>query len=328
MEKPKIKLNLQLFTEYDAQVSRTDAAALIPEEVTREIMQSIVEQSAALKLMKKLPNMSKATLRIPVLSLVPVAYFTGGDTELRKTSEQNWTNKYIYAEEVNVIVPIPELVINDADYDLWSQIKPQIVEAFGKKIDGAVFFGTNKPANWPSGIVTQATSASQTVALGTGADVYEDIMGESGILAKIEEDGFMANGHVAALSMKAKLRGLRDANGQPIFLKSMAEKSKYELDGEPIEFPRNGAFLPASALLISGDFSQAVYSVRQDMQYKVLDQAVIQDDAGAIVYNLAQQRMVALMATMRLGWQVPNPINRVQEVEASRCPFAVLTPAS
>jgi len=36
--------------------------------------------------------------------------------------------------------------------------------------------------------------------------------------------------------------------------------------------------------------------------------------------------MVALRAVMRLGWQVPNPINRLQTTEADRYPFAVLIP--
>jgi hypothetical protein len=36
--------------------------------------------------------------------------------------------------------------------------------------------------------------------------------------------------------------------------------------------------------------------------------------------------MVALRAVIRLGWQLPNPINRLQPTEASRYPFAVLKP--
>jgi hypothetical protein len=39
-----------------------------------------------------------------------------------------------------------------------------------------------------------------------------------------------------------------------------------------------------------------------------------------------QQDMVALRATLRIGWQVPNPINRLNEVEATRYPFAALIP--
>jgi hypothetical protein len=54
---------------------------------------------------------------------------------------------------------------------------------------------------------------------------------------------------------------------------------------------------------------------------------VIQDGTGAIVYNLAQQDMVALRAVMRLGWQVPNPITRLQTTTADRYPIAVYLPA-
>jgi len=36
--------------------------------------------------------------------------------------------------------------------------------------------------------------------------------------------------------------------------------------------------------------------------------------------------MVALRVTMRLGWEVPNPINSLQPDEAVRFPFAVILP--
>jgi hypothetical protein len=66
--------------------------------------------------------------------------------------------------------------------------------------------------------------------------------------------------------------------------------------------------------------------MRQDITYKLLDQAVIQDGAGNIVYNLAQQDMVALRAVMRLAWQVPNPINKLNTNAATRFPIGVLKP--
>jgi len=106
----------------------------------------------------------------------------------------------------------------------------------------------------------------------------------------------------------------------------MTEKGVYELDGAPLYFPKNGALDATAALLVCGQAKEAVFSIRQDITYKVLTEAVIQDNAGDIVYNLAQQDMVALRAVMRVAWQVPNPINRVQETEANRYPFGVLTP--
>ena len=312
---------------YNSLISRTDAAALIPEEVSREIIQAVPEASAVMRLARRLPNMSRKQRRMPVLSGLVTAYFVTGDNGLKQTSEAAWENKYINAEELAVIVPIPEAVLDDVDYDVWSEIRPNIVEAFGKAFDQAVLLGTNAPDDWPDDLVTGATSASHTITLGTGADIYDDIMSEGGVIAKVEEDRFGVTGHVAALTMRAKLRGLRDDNGVPIFNRTVQAASLYELDGAPVEFPRNGSMDAATALMFTGDWTQLVYAMRQDITYKVLTEAVIQDGSGTIVYNLAQQDMVALRAVMRLGWQLPNPINRVNTSSSTRYPFSVLVPA-
>jgi HK97 family phage major capsid protein len=270
-----------------------------------------------------------------VWQTLPTAYFVSGDTGLKQTSEVSWTNKYIDAEELAVIVPIPESVLDDADYDIWAQVKPELLRAFSKAITGAVLYGTNIPATWTTniggaGLVALATTRSHNIAASAYADLYEAILGETaagtdGLFMLVEADGFAVNGSVADISMKGKLRNVRDANGQPIFKRSMQEGTQYELDGTPIAFPDDGSMVAASSLLISGDWNQLVYSMRQDITWKVLDQAVIQDAAGNIIYNLAQQDMVALRGVMRLGFALPNPINRMQETEASRYPFAVLT---
>lgn len=130
------KMNLQRFATNI--VTRNDAAALIPEQISKEIIQSATESSTVLQLGKRLPNMTSNKTSMPVLDMLPVAYFVNGEPGTKQTTKQAWANKYIYAEEIAVIVPIPEAVLDDADYDLWAEIKPRIAEAFGNKIDGAV----------------------------------------------------------------------------------------------------------------------------------------------------------------------------------------------
>lgn len=322
---------------YDSVISRQDAAGLIPEEVAREIFQHLPEASVVMQLGRRLPNMSRGQQRLPVLSTLLTAYFVTGDMGLKQTSEMAWSNKYIEAEELAVIVPIPEAVLDDADYDIWGEIQPRITEAFAAAFDAAVLFGTNAPSSWPAGIVPGAIAAGHSVEAGTGADLYEDIMGPNGYLALVEADGYQITGHVAALAMRARLRGLRDTQGQPLFVTGMQGAPVYSLDGAPIYFPRNGSFDSTQALMVSGDWSQLVWAVRQDITYKVLSESVIQNASGAIVYNLAQQDMVALRAVMRIGWQLPNPVNRIQPTEGGviggsnvvgRYPFGVLLPES
>ena len=312
---------------YDNLISRTDAAALIPEEVSREIVQGIAEQSAVLKLARRLANMSRAQTRMPVLSLFPIGYFVNSDTGKKQTTEINWANKYIDAEEIAVIVPIPETVLDDVDYDIWGEVKPRIEEEFGRVIDAAVLFGDARPPAWPIDILAScAATGSNDVTLGAGADMYEDICGEGGVISQVEADGFFHSGAAAAISMRARLRGLRDADGQLLYTRSMQDGTVYALDGEQLYFPRNGCWDVAQAHMILGDWQQLVYSIRQDLTFKIFTEGVVQDHTGAIVYNLMQQDMIALRAVMRIGWQVPNPINRLQEVEANRYPFAALIP--
>jgi len=312
---------------YDQYISRTNAAALIPEAVSREIIQSVPETSAVMRFARRLPNMTSAQLRMPVLSGLITAGFVDGDTGLKPTSNISWENKFINAAELACIVPIPEKVLDDTAYDVWGEVRPRIVEAMGKAFDMAVLYGTNAPADWPDGIVPEAVAAGQAVTLGANGDLYDDIMGENGVIALVEEDGFMVTGHVAALTMRAKLRGLRDLQGQPLFMRTMQAATDYELDGVPVEFPRNGAVDPNEALLVSGDFTQLVYAIRQDVTYKLLTESVIMDANKTIIYNLPQQDMVALRVVMRLGWQVPNPLNNVNTDSGTRYPFAVLLPA-
>lgn len=321
------KFDLQLF-EGDAQIiDRTGAAALIPEENAREIIQGVVTQSAVLQRGRKLPNMSSKTYKMPVLDMLPIAYFVNGDTGAKKTTKQAWDKKLITAEEIAVIVPIPEAVLDDSDYDIWGEVKPRVIEAFGKKIDGAVLFDDDKPSTWRDGVVTTATNAGSVVTIASGDSLYDKIMAEDGVIAKIESSGYFVNGHMADISMRAKLRGLKDSTGNPIFKSDMQSGTTYSLDGSPMNFPNNGSFNKSKALMISGDFGQLVYAIRQDITFKLFTEGVVQNTDGTIAYNLMQNDMVALRAVMRLGWEIPNPINSVQTDKSKRCPFSILKSA-
>jgi HK97 family phage major capsid protein len=313
-------------------ILRGNAEALIPEEISKEIIQGAIAQSAVLSLFKKLPNMSSKVQRMPVLDGLITAGFINGDTGLKSTAKAKWANKFIVAEEIAVIVPIAESVLNDAldnGYDIWGEVKPLVQQAFGAVIDNAIIFDIGKPSSWRAGILSTARNAGSIVnAGGAEKDLYDDIMGEDGVIAKVEADGYTPNGVISGVTLKSKLRGLRDTNGKPIFITDMQNgTAKYSVDGMPSFFIQNGAWNDANALAIVGDMQQAVYAIRQDITYKILTEGVIQDPDGTIAYNLAQQDMVALRCVMRLGWEMPNPVNAMNDDNATRCPFAIYSPA-
>lgn len=296
-------------------IDRTNVEALIETQVANEIFEGVVKESKALSMFRRLPNMTSDKTKLRVLDSLPIAYFVDESTNngRKNLTKMAWDNKYINAAELAVIVPIKENVLNDTSIDIWAEVKPRIVEAFGKKIDNAIFNGTYKPADWRAGLIPSIVTAGAEVT--EGDNLYSDI---NDVMTKVEESGYNVTGLLGGVGLKGKFRMLTDTTGQPI--------KGTEIDSLPKAFLGNGAWDKTKSVLVAGDFSQAVYAIRQDVTYKVLTEAVIQDPStGDILYNLAQDDMVALRVVMRLGWEIPNPVNALNET-AKRFPFANLKP--
>lgn len=116
-------------------IDRSKLSGLIPEPVTREIIQGAVTESAVLRMARRLPNMTSKTQTLNVLDALPTAYFVNGEAttgaadskaSLKKTTNMAWDKKKIYAEEIAVIVPIPEAVLDDSNYDIWGEVRPRL----------------------------------------------------------------------------------------------------------------------------------------------------------------------------------------------------------
>lgn len=309
-------------------IDRTKAAALIAEQVRPAILQDAPKDSIFMSLAKKLPNMTSNTTRMPVLDMLPMAYWVGGDNGYKGVSNAGWDNVFINAEELAVIVPIPMAVVRDASYDMIAEVKPRVMEAIYNRVDQAALFGIGRPALWPNDILTQARNAGNNVAPTHGTDLYDALLGEDGVFAKVEGDDYAVTGAVAANNVKSALRGLRTVDGLPIFKQDMAGATRYALDGAPLYFPGAGVVPKDRVTLLAGDFQQAVYAIREDIQFDILTEAVIQDPSTKeIIYNLAQQDMIALRVYFRMGWALPN-YARLGDANRLGVPFAYLEPAT
>ena len=295
-------------------IKKSDAYALFEPDVMSEIMEGTIKQSAVLQMFRRLPNMTSNKMKMRVLDSLPMAYWVDADTNngRKKLTKMAWDNKFITAEELAVIVPIKEDVLDDADYDIWADVRPRLVEAFGKAIDNAILTGVNKPNGFRLDLLSSVLNAGAVVTQGADQTLYSAI---NDAMVKVEESGYNPTGLVGGVGVKGQFRMMLDQTGQPIAGTEIGNLPKFYVD--------NGSWDKDKAMMVVGDFSQAVYAIRQDITYKILDQAVIQDPAnGEILYNLAQEDMVALRVVMRLGWEIPNPINALNPDEATRFPFA------
>ena len=83
-----------------ASIDRSALSGLIPEPVTREIMQGAIAESAVLRMGRRLANMSSKTQTINVLDALPSAYFVNGEASdsgageaFKQTTKMAWDNR-------------------------------------------------------------------------------------------------------------------------------------------------------------------------------------------------------------------------------------------
>lgn len=297
-------------------ITKSDASALIPEQVFGEIFKEAQKYSKVLQLFRRLPNMTSDKMRLKVVDSLPVAYWVNESTNngRKNTTKMAWDNVYLTAEELAVIVPIKDNVLNDADVDIWEQVKPELAKAIGKKIDQAVLFGVDAPASFGSGLIPNIVSKSKSVTE-TGR-LYSDI---NDVMTAVEESGYEVTGLLGGVGLKGKFRMMTDTTGQPLNTTEIGSLNRAFVD--------NGAWDKSVATLIAGDFNEAVYSIRQDVTFDVFKEGVIQNSDGSIAYNLMQEDMSAIRVTFRFGTAIPNPVTSLDGT-ANRYPFAALVPES
>lgn len=302
---------------------------MLPDQLAREIIQTAPQSSVVAARARKVP-MSTKTMKQPVLAALPDAYWVNGDTGMKQTTKAAWSGVSMTAEELAVIVPIPDALMADSSIPLWDEIKPLLVEAVGKKVDDATIFGNDKPASWPNALIPGAIAAGNSVELGTGEDIGVDIatLGE-----RMAIDGFSFNGFVSRPGLHWSLVGLRDAAGKPIYgtpdqnnlVGGVPTASLY---GYPLNEVTTGVWDPADAVLMGADWTKVVLGIRQDITFQLFTEGVISDDAGKVILNLMQQDSKALRLVFRVGFQVANPITRLNSNAATRYPAAVILPDS
>jgi HK97 family phage major capsid protein len=316
---------------YNNVTSRTDVESLIPEEVSRSMLGAATQQSAVLSLLRRIP-VANTQVRFPILSALPTAYWVSGDTGLKQTTEMAWSQKFLNIEELATIMPVPENVFDDMTSNVWDDAEPFLREAFARALDAAVFFGINAPASFPTNVLAAAAAAGNNVTEATATQAQGGYFGDlDNLIANVEEDGFDVTGFVADLSIRRKLRAVRSTSGERLDGERIGGGLD-SIDGTPIRYAMAGMWptgggAGTNVRLLAGDFArQFIVGVRQDISFKVLDQAVITDNSNPpqIIFNLPQQDMIALRVKFRVGWQVANTLNNQRPAEAQRYPAAAM----
>lgn len=289
-------------------INRLSAQALIPPEIAREIIQGALKYSVALRIFRRARNMLRDELLMPALSMLPQGGWLNSDNAIKPLTAQAWEMVEMYAEEYAARTIIPDNIREDAAYDMWAEILPRLSEVYGRAFDQAVFMGIDKPRRFRADIVTACYQAGAVVKQTT--NINNDI---NEALSLVEQSGYNPTALVAGVGMKAKFRMNVDSVGQPIWFPFIEALDKYYLD--------NGAWDDSRALLIVGDFQQALYSVREDMSVRISADAATNMSDG--LHSMFDEDSQVMRAKWRIGFAIPNPINILNQTN-KRFPFAIV----
>lgn len=276
----------------------TDPTQFVPEEVAAGIIKDVRHRSAIMSLGKQVQqNTLQRTYN--VRDSGPAGYWVADFA--RKTADTaSWSQINMFAHEIAVIVPVKERDLIGNPLDIWGEIKEDITEAFAITFDAAALFGTSSPYHWS--ILQAIQNVSHFNEEGGGVDLADDI---NLTMGDVEGHNYAPTATLALRSIKPRLRGLRDTNDAPIFQPAMTRDSQDTVYGTDLQYYIDAASWPDYLTCITGDWSTVHYSIVEGISYKLLTEATlttVTDDAG-VALSLAERDMVALRATMYVGFR-------------------------
>lgn len=314
-------------------ITRSDVSTLIQEAYANDFIAHATKTSAVLSAFPT-KNLGTKTTHLPVLATKPhaswVAESSTSATGTKPTAKVTWADKTLVVEELAVIIPVHENVVDDATIDVVAEITRSGAEAIAFALDAAVIFGIHKPLSWVSNDLHASAVADSNVftvgASGTANDLAGQFLQSAESMAELYDPTTV----LARAGLKYKLANLRATTGEPIYMNSMSDNpggdsiygmNTYFVTGT-VDDGSGGDTLvwdPDSAEALVVDRSRVIIGVRQDIQVKFLDQAVV----GGV--SLAEKDMVALRFKARFAYCLGDNIAYGSTV-TTNSPVSIIAP--
>ena len=294
----------------------TNAADLLPKEISTEIWADAQEQSAVMQLATPI-RVPGPGLTIPIITGDATADWVA-ETAPKPVSRATLGKKVMTPYKLAVIETFSDEFRRDLP-GVYAELRRRLPGAIAKKFDATVF-GTTAPG---SGFDTlggatavpigpHATDVKKNTYSGL-VKAYTDIAAAGGTL-----DGW-------ALSSQAKglLLGQVDSTGRPLLFNDIQAGSPVgSLLGEPVYYTQgvqNG-----TTIGFAGDWASAYYGTVEGIKFDISNQASVVDgvttfgsgeDAVIIpnVINLWQSNMFAVLVEVEIGF-VARDVNRFRKI--------------
>lgn len=211
-------------------------------------------------------------------------------------------------KKIAAVVMYTEELIEDAQDDPTLLINQDVRASFADLIDSHAL-GRNAAGTIVSQFNSELSETTQTQELGAGADALAVAL--SNAMGTIEGNGYTPNGVILANDGRTHLRTQRDSDGRPLYTDGFSREPD-SLYGMQLRYTTNlqtfaGAAAAGRVVGIVGDFSHALFAVRNDIRVKFSDQATV--DVAGTAHRLWQQNKIASLWEARVGF-VAHDLNR------------------
>lgn len=284
-------------------ISRDTTGIVLPAEVSNEIWDKTIEESAVMTLatQRSLPG---AGQEFQTIDGEPEAGWVN-ETGTKTVSIPTFGSATWKGYKMAVIIPFSNEFKRDKS-TLYSEIIARAPKALGTKLDQTVFGSTDAP-----GELFDTMADVPTVEF---SDAWTALVAADAAIA--DNDGIL-NGFAFTPAAKSKLLMAQDTTGRPLFISDYTSTNALDrLMGSPVSIKKGvGNTDDTTQLGFAGDWTSAYYGVVEGITMRQSDQATLTTDDGTI--NLWQQNMFAVLFEFEVGFKLKYKEHFVKFVEAS-----------
>jgi HK97 family phage major capsid protein len=298
-----------LTTTTPAGESPDDSAAglLIPTELMTEVLRLKEEYGVARREMRYLPFSGPGNSRtLPALGTSVSVNWTGEGAR-KKSSQPKFSLVTQTLKKLTGMCPLTEEILEDVAINLTSLVGELFAEAITAEEDSQFFTGDGTV--W-TGILNNTSVTKKQQASGgvTNLDADDLLDLKNAVPASVRKNGkFYLSSSVLAIVQK-----LKGTDGHYIWKESPSDSQPGTIWGRPYELvdsmPEATEVVSGDQYVIYGDLKKgAIYGDKGAIRVKLLDQATITDTDDETNLNLAEQDMIAMRITQRVGYVVAVP---------------------
>lgn len=286
--------------------------AILPQEVSSEIIELLRPQSAVRRMNPRTMNLDSGRLEVPRLDAGGAANWLGENVDI-PTSEQEFGQVVLDAKKLAALTPISNDLIRDARQDVLDIVRDDLVRTMGTEED-TTFLTSSGTSAQPTGLRHLADSSTVTATNGTSAANIEADFKD--LINALRTNNIPMTNPFFVMSARSFLAliNLRDSTGGDLVFPQLRESAIGEgrVYGIPVivsnNIPDDLGTGSDESLVFLVDASQVLLGQAGTLEVRVSDQASYAVSGSQVSTFERDQSLVRVISRVDLNVRHPKSI--------------------